>query len=61
MNRIKRLDVLYHDRKVGTLAVYKEYLTAFEYDKDWLHDGFFHQPIFPAFAFRSIHSAPSAI
>lgn len=44
MNRIKRLDVLYHDRKVGTLAVYKEYLTAFEYDKDWLHDGFSISP-----------------
>ncbi len=44
MSRIKRLDVLYHDRKVGTLAVYKEYRTAFEYDKDWLHDGFSISP-----------------
>lgn len=40
MNRIKRLDVFYHERKVGTLALYKEHLAAFEYDGDWIETGF---------------------
>lgn len=44
MNRIKHLNVFYHKRKVGTMALYKEYLTAFEYDQEWLADGF---PISP--------------
>lgn len=44
MNKIKQLDVFYHERKVGTLALYKKQLAAFEYDKDWIENGF---PISP--------------
>ena len=44
MDRIKQLNVFYHERKVGTLALYKEHLAAFEYDKEWMENGF---PISP--------------
>ena len=44
MNKIKQLDVFYNERKVGTLALYKKQLAAFEYDKDWIENGF---PISP--------------
>lgn len=44
MDRIKQLNVFYHERKVGTLALYKERLAVFEYDKEWIEDGF---PISP--------------
>lgn len=44
MNKIKQLNVFYHERKVGTLAMYKKQMAAFEYDKDWIENGF---PISP--------------
>lgn len=44
MDKIKQLNVFYRERKVGTLASYKEHLAAFEYDKDWIENGF---PISP--------------
>ena len=44
MDRVKSLSVYYHDRKVGTLALYNHYLTAFEYDKEWIADGFSISP-----------------
>lgn len=44
MNKIKLLNVFYHERKIGTLALYKKQLAAFEYDKDWIENGF---PISP--------------
>lgn len=44
MDRIKQLGVFYHERRVGTLALYKERLAAFEYDKGWMESGF---PISP--------------
>lgn len=37
---MKQLRVFYHERKVGTLALYKERLAAFEYDQEWLESGF---------------------
>ncbi len=40
MDRIRQLNVFYHERKVGTLALYKERLAAFEYDKEWSESGF---------------------
>ena len=40
MDRIRQLNVFYHERKVGTLALYKERLAAFEYDKEWIESGF---------------------
>ena len=45
MKKINKLDVIYNSRKVGTLALYKERLAAFEYDKDWLADGFSISPL----------------
>lgn len=44
MNRLNKLDVFYHDRPVGTLALYQNRLTAFEYDSDWITDGFSISP-----------------
>ena len=44
MDRVKQLSVLFHDRLVGTLALYKNRFAAFEYHKDWLADGFSISP-----------------
>ena len=44
MNRLSRLDVFYHNRPVGTMALYKNRLAAFEYDSDWLAEGFSISP-----------------
>lgn len=56
MDRIRQLNVFYHKRKVGTLALYKERLAAFEYDQEWLEDGFtispFSLPLEKGFSFR---------
>lgn len=40
MDRSKQLNVFYHGRKVGTLALYRERLAAFAYDKEWIESGF---------------------
>lgn len=45
MNNYKTLEVLIGKRKVGTLAAARNYLTAFEYDRDWLADGFSLNPL----------------
>ena len=44
METFKSLDVLYHGRKIGTLALYQRWLGAFQYDVDWLKDGFSISP-----------------
>lgn len=44
MDRIKQLQVSYHERKVGTLALYQRRLAAFAYDPEWIESGF---PISP--------------
>lgn len=44
MDRISYLNVFYHKRKVGTMALYKNHLAAFEYDREWLADGFSISP-----------------
>ena len=44
MNRLSRLDVFCHNRPVGTMALYKNRLAAFEYDSDWLAEGFSISP-----------------
>lgn len=44
MNRIKSLNVYYHKRKVGTMALFKERFAAFEYDAEWLAEGFAVSP-----------------
>lgn len=44
MNRVNKLEVFYHNRLVGTLALYKGMYGAFEYSKQWLLDGFSLSP-----------------
>lgn len=44
MDRIKHLDVFYHERKVGTLALYQKYLVAFAYEQEWIETGFTISP-----------------
>ena len=44
MDRVNKLDVFYHDRLVGTMALYQERLAAFEYSSDWLKNGFSISP-----------------
>ena len=44
MEKNKRLNVLFHGRKVGTMALYRGILAAFEYDREWLTDGFAVSP-----------------
>jgi len=44
MDRVNKLEVFFHDRKVGTLALYQNRLAAFEYDAKWLMDGFSISP-----------------
>ncbi len=44
MNRLNKLEVFYHERSVGMMALYENRLAAFEYDKDWLADGFSISP-----------------
>lgn len=44
MDRIHRLDVFYHDRQVGTMALYQNRLAAFSYSDAWLLDGFSISP-----------------
>ncbi len=44
MHRLNKIDVFYHDRQVGTMALYENRLAAFEYDGEWLRDGFSISP-----------------
>lgn len=44
MDRINKLEVFYQQQKVGMLALYRERLAAFEYDKEWIADGFSISP-----------------
>ena len=44
MEKINRLSVFYHEREVGTLALHKNNLIAFEYEKEWIADDFSISP-----------------
>ncbi len=44
MDRLNKLDVFYHDRPVGTMALYQNRLAAFEYSGEWLLEGFSISP-----------------
>lgn len=44
MNNYKSLQVMLGDRKVGTLAITSNHVIAFEYDSDWLVNGFSISP-----------------
>ena len=42
---VQAVSVIYHDRKVGTLSMGNRSTCQFEYDKDWLLDGFSISPL----------------
>lgn len=44
MHRLNKVDIFYHDRQVGTMALYENRLAVFEYDGEWLRDGFSISP-----------------
>lgn len=44
MDRLNKVNVFCHNFKVGTMALYQNRLAAFEYDSDWLIDGFSISP-----------------
>lgn len=44
MDRTNKILVRYNGKLVGTMALYKNSLAAFEYDKEWLNDGFSISP-----------------
>lgn len=44
MNKIKSLEVFYNEKKVGTLALMKNNIVAFEYDSNWITNGFSISP-----------------
>ncbi|MEG0923524.1 MAG: type II toxin-antitoxin system HipA family toxin [Anaerovoracaceae bacterium] len=45
MNRISSVNVIFQGRKVGKLARTANWVTAFQYDKQWLIDGFSISPL----------------
>lgn len=45
MENIKSLDVFYNEIKVGTLASLPNSIVAFQYDEDWVQNGFSINPI----------------
>ena len=44
MNKIKSLEVFYNEKKVGTLALMKNNIVAFEYDSNWITNAFSISP-----------------
>ena len=44
MKKIKSLQVFYNEKKVGTLALMKNNIVAFEYDSNWITNGFSISP-----------------
>ena len=44
MDKIKQLQVLYEGRTVGTMALYRKHLAAFQYSEEWIADGFSVSP-----------------
>ena len=44
MQEVNKLNVLYQDKLVGTLAKYDKYRTVFAYDREWLAIGFAISP-----------------
>ncbi len=44
MGRLNKLEVFYHNRPVGTMALYQNRLAVFEYNGDWIAEGFAISP-----------------
>lgn len=45
IQNVQSVTVMYHERKVGTLSMGPKSTCQFEYDKDWLIDGFSISPL----------------
>ncbi|MBP5663748.1 MAG: type II toxin-antitoxin system HipA family toxin [Bacteroidales bacterium] len=45
MRNVQYVSVMYHGRKVGTLSMGNKSCCQFEYDREWLHDGFSISPL----------------
>jgi serine/threonine-protein kinase HipA len=45
IKELQSVSVMYHGRKVGTLSVGSKQICQFEYDRDWLADGFSISPL----------------
>lgn len=45
MRQVQVVNVMYHDRKVGTLSMGSDYCCRFEYDGEWLASGFSISPL----------------
>ena len=45
INKLLSISVLYHGKKVGTLTCNKRNICSFEYDKEWLVNGFSISPL----------------
>ena len=56
MNRLNKLEVFYHERLVGTIALYQNRLAAFEYDSNWLATGFSISPFSLPFGEKSFYT-----
>ena len=44
MKTVEKLDIFMYGKKVGTLAPYERFRTAFEYSEEWLTNGFSISP-----------------
>ena len=44
MQKTEKLQVFYKNKKVGTMALYKNALAAFAYDEEWMAEGFSISP-----------------
>ena len=56
MNRLNKLEVFYHERLVGTIALYQNRLAAFEASK-WI----FHKPFFAAFGKEGFYAKDRSV
>lgn len=45
IRNVQYVSVMYHGRKVGTLSMGNHSCCQFEYDREWLHDGFSISPL----------------
>lgn len=45
MRQVQVVNVMYYDRKVGTLSMGSDYCCRFEYDGEWLASGFSISPL----------------
>ena len=45
IKELQSVSVMYHGRKVGTLSTTSKQICQFEYDKDWLANGFSISPL----------------